>query len=632
MMSSPDISHPVHHMRWADDHSSDRQQSRATHPLDIINDTIDLTQDPDAEIIHSIHPRRERRNRKLTDFYKPMSDSCSPACAIESKRKTNSSDIANKSRSPKKKKHTQEHNKNCIGSRVAKYFGTQLFLGTITSCDIYYHVLYDDEDEEDFDGEELREGLELYGRMGREFYNNQKTRKGEKRTSSSVKERFHVAPLSVEPARTQKINESKQHSTTFTSPTKSITPKMHKPKVHKHQPPSIGPTLFDLHNVTPTHIDAISQLLGTNHSTHAVLITEFFLFCYERQLVWKRKRSGVLDGENLTKDGKMARNFFCNVYRELDRGTSYFRGNLIRHRTRSNGSHCGAGYNLEEVLWDSICYRLVNKIETFERFGSIPYRREWNAFVHGTLKPLWKGYDIVFTGAHQTIGRDRYLDTMNSLCENDGAFLKELAGQISRAADLRTCYNTVLRVRNVGNFLAWQVICDLMEARVVRFAEDEWVKLGPGAINGLKVIFGDSLKKGPELLKKAVFLRVIQSHVYQAMEITFPRFIGRDMTLKNIEHALCEFCKYKNGSVTRKFDLDGHGSRSHLDFSKGCQVCNVSLGRSLFKLCDLCRSGYCGCCSADRGEAAGDAWLCSHCIQIEYQRGDGNSCIVRTRE
>jgi hypothetical protein len=245
--------------------------------------------------------------------------------------------------------------------------------------------------------------------------------------------------------------------------------------------------------------------------------------------------------------------------------------------------------------------------------------------VHGTLKPLWEGEEIVFTGAHQTIGRDRYLDTMNSLWENDGAFLTKLAVQISKAADLRTCYNTVLQVRNVGKFLAWQVICDLMEARAVHFAEDEWVKLGPGAINGLKVIFGDSLKKCPELLEKAVFLRVIQDDVYQAMGIAFPRFIDRDMTLKNIEHALCEFCKYKNGSVTRKFDLDGYGSRSHLDFSTGCQVCDVSLGGSLFKLCDLCRSGYCVCCCANRGEAAGDAWLCSDCIQIECQHGYFNA-------
>ena len=41
-------------------------------------------------------------------------------------------------------------------------------MGTNTSCDTYYHVVYDDEGEEDLDREELREGLELYGRMGRD--------------------------------------------------------------------------------------------------------------------------------------------------------------------------------------------------------------------------------------------------------------------------------------------------------------------------------------------------------------------------------------------------------------------------------------------------------------------------------
>jgi hypothetical protein len=82
--------------------------------------------------------------------------------------------------------------------------------------------------------------------------------------------------LTKEPAKTPKIKESKQYST-FTSPLKSITPRMHKPKVNKPLQTSIGPTLFELHNVTPTHMDVISQLLGTNHINNAVLIPELFL-------------------------------------------------------------------------------------------------------------------------------------------------------------------------------------------------------------------------------------------------------------------------------------------------------------------------------------------------------------------
>ncbi|KAL3776597.1 hypothetical protein HJC23_005797 [Cyclotella cryptica] len=598
-------------MRSAIGHFSDKPYSHAAFPQDNNTNIIDLTQE--HVLTHSTQPRRERRFRKPTEFYKPQNDSCSPTSATERKRKTSPPVIANKSRSPRQK-HKLSLDKKYVGSRVGKYFGRQLYLGTITSCDTYYHVLYDDDDEEDLDREELMVGLELYASIRRELSDCQTKEQKMKRTISSLHGRHHpITSLLKDLVRTPKTKGSKNHSTLMPS-AQSITQKVHRP----HQR-LIGPTLFEQHNITATQMDAISRLFSTPHQTHAIPITEFFLFCFERQLIWKRKRCGILDGEHLTKDVKMARNFFCNIYRELDRGTTYFRGNLIRHRTRWDSSDCGAGYNLEEVLWDSLCYRLVNKIETFDRFGSIPHRGEWKAFVNETLQPLWTSEETVFTGAHQTVGKDRYLHTMNSLWENDGAFVKELAVQISTAADIKSCYSSVLRVKNVGKFLAWQVVCDLIEAKAIRFTEDEWVKLGPGAIKGLNVIYGGSLNKSPEPLEKAVFLREIQHKVYEALEISFPRFIGRDITLKNIEHSLCEFCKYKNDKVTRKFDLDGNGSRSHLDFSKGCRICDKLLERSLIKICDLCRSGYCRGCYDGSGQDTGDSWLCSDCVQIESQ-------------
>jgi hypothetical protein len=269
------------------------------------------------------------------------------------------------------------------------------------------------------------------------------------------------------------------------------------------------------------------------------MISEFYLLCYERQLIWQRKKAGL---KELTKDVKLARSFYCNMYRELDRGTQYFRANLIHHRSRT-----GVNYELEEVLWDSICYRLVNKIETFERHGRIPCREEWEEFVHGTFQPLWDSDNVVFTSAHQNMGKDRYLATMNSLWENDGKLVKDMASDLSDARDLKSCYNVLRQVNNVGKFLAWQVVCDLVESRVIPFSEDDWVQLGPGAISGLKAIFPSV--NGRDLVDKSILLRQLQDKVYQALGITFPRFLDREITLKNIEHALCEFELWEFGSV-----------------------------------------------------------------------------------
>jgi hypothetical protein len=51
-----------------------------------------------------------------------------------------------------------------VGNRVGKFFnGSVLFLGTVTAFDkLWWHVVYDDGDEEEYDWKDLKAGLEKY--------------------------------------------------------------------------------------------------------------------------------------------------------------------------------------------------------------------------------------------------------------------------------------------------------------------------------------------------------------------------------------------------------------------------------------------------------------------------------------
>ena len=57
-----------------------------------------------------------------------------------------------------------------VGQRVAKYFGTEVYFGTVrkfipptTKKDVdLWHIVYDDDDQEDYDHKDLRKGLALY--------------------------------------------------------------------------------------------------------------------------------------------------------------------------------------------------------------------------------------------------------------------------------------------------------------------------------------------------------------------------------------------------------------------------------------------------------------------------------------
>ena len=44
-------------------------------------------------------------------------------------------------------------------------------------------------------------------------------------------------------------------------------------------------------------------------------------------------------------------------------------------------------------------------------------------------------------------------------------------------------------IPNVADFFAWQIVCDLLELKVISFDENSWTCLGPGAKHGLKKIF-----------------------------------------------------------------------------------------------------------------------------------------------
>ena len=317
---------------------------------------IDLTTDSDVE--YSWPSNRPVRKKKPKNQYTPEDET-----------------------SKKRKKSKKVPKKKYIGYRVAKYFGDVLYFGTVEFADEYYHIVYDDGDEEDIDAVDLKYLIKLYRREG----NRPVSSFNAAQIGMDYQPNYHKTYVSPTPHAHQKDCKPSHNN-----PCVTITPHSN---LHAKKS-SNGPNLFEIHSITPIQIEGVRQILPRRHQYCAELVAEFFLLCYERELIWQRKRSGLKD---LTRDTKMAHSFYCNVYRELDRGTQYFRSNLIHHRSRVSGG----SFDLKEVLWDSLCYRLVNKIETFEAFGRIPCREEYQDFAHGTFLRLWNSDTPVFTGAHQ---------------------------------------------------------------------------------------------------------------------------------------------------------------------------------------------------------------------------------------
>merc|ERR1719186_1423078 len=134
--------------------------------------------------------------------------------------------------------------------------------------------------------------------------------------------------------------------------------------------------------------EMLAHLLDGEDAEVRDAVVAFLLFLLERQNIWERRRRDPQgkweirrweslerrDMENkLTQNEVMAVHFFTNVYRELDKGTVYFRNQISTTDLKFRGLSRELNEDiLKKVLYKSTVYRLLNQINTFKEFSCIP--------------------------------------------------------------------------------------------------------------------------------------------------------------------------------------------------------------------------------------------------------------------
>ena len=106
---------------------------------------------PDIQALRKPRPRRKNKQLDISDI--------DLLVEIASIPELNRSSVTH---SKQEKGLNPKLDHKYVGCRVAKYFKTELYFGTISIYNDYYRVVYDDGDEEDLDEEDLHEALELY--------------------------------------------------------------------------------------------------------------------------------------------------------------------------------------------------------------------------------------------------------------------------------------------------------------------------------------------------------------------------------------------------------------------------------------------------------------------------------------
>jgi hypothetical protein len=273
----------------------------------------------------------------------------------------------------------------------------------------------------------------------------------------------------------------------------------------------------------------------------------FFKFVYDRQMVWYNRFCKNINCWTLDQILKTYK--FCNVYRELDKGTNYLIQKLKGTTKR------------EFIFINVVFYRFFNKYNLYEELN-IPIIEKWNFLLTKKLfnrfnKLKKKGISI-FNNAYLISGNKTnepkhvfiLKQLENNLCKEN---LKKIQKKIDLSKTPQESLEAIKTIPLVGNFLAYEIWTDLTYFSFFKqkWTDNDFVNVGPGAKWGLEIIYGKLSNR--EFLDKIYFLYEKQKKYLDNINtnLRWKDICYKDcftnypyLSLRNIEHSLCEFRKY----------------------------------------------------------------------------------------
>jgi hypothetical protein len=264
-------------------------------------------------------------------------------------------------------------------------------------------------------------------------------------------------------------------------------------------------------------------------------------FCSLRMAAYRAHQERNLPRGASSIDPVIAHNHFTNVYRELDPGTA-----LAMEIYR--------GQPLDVAAWQAVAYRLTNRRQVWEAWhadmGAYPRPIDEGPWLN-YLEELMAAGQRVFTGRHLTLGFRKYVETLQDI--------RTVTGHSDIPRMPRSFGSWVRGFRGVGQFFQWQVTADLMASGHLA-PDTRYVVLGPGAKFGLRfiedgrdfrtafnaagrrVVAAGNGHMGDQQAEDAILLLWTNQRAW--LPASFVPLGDRDLSLVDLEHALCEYGKW----------------------------------------------------------------------------------------
>lgn len=293
-------------------------------------------------------------------------------------------------------------------------------------------------------------------------------------------------------------------------------------------------------------------------------------FMAERHSIYLRRKAG--EPGPWTTDPVLRSGRFCNVFRELDTVTIWIRKNIREP------------YADHPLLWLMLAIaRYINWPPTLQRLidgsGSWPGQLGFRPrALAERLERIAASGEKVYTGAYMiraesdhskewfNWSKHRYIAeiVIGRLWEDRDLFEKSLSRPDLRLSEF---WDILREPRYIGwgPFMAYEVVTDMRHTRYLCRAPDiyTWANAGPGAIRGLNRLYGRPLKTQPkpEQTNEEMCLLMAELNDYTGDHFrnTFGPVTSTRFEMRDIEHTLCEFDKYRRvksgeGKMRSKYD------------------------------------------------------------------------------
>ncbi len=270
-------------------------------------------------------------------------------------------------------------------------------------------------------------------------------------------------------------------------------------------------------------------------------VAKLFEFIRERHAIYERRARG--EAKPWTQDKILQTYRFCNVYRELDRVTVWIRENWRAPNAED-----------PDVFFAMVVARLLNLPTSLEAIG---YPVPWNAaHFKKILRERKEAGERVFNAAYMihsnsTAGLPKTDYLANFVLT---PLWKERADARPRQGDSLAQFFARLRCyRDMGSFMAAQVVADVKFTPPLTKATDWWAFAapGPGSMRGMNWVLGrapNAAWKGEEWSAQ---LKVLATKIDPLVkEAGMPRISAQDL-----QNCLCEYsgyCKVKYLGLRKK--------------------------------------------------------------------------------